>query len=767
MPVLRTSYEINYPDRAFYSVERTGYVTVGELLYQLVNDLLYTGAYARPEEVGTVFYKEDNSGSTVIGSWPISERLYTLANRGTGYSVNDFLVMADSDSTPVRRFAIQVKTVDPVDGGITKYQAFAGPRYNTVSTIQPVPMLYSKTTGPLSPIPAVTDRVGTEDLDASNGQFIARQGVINSKGDRPIVRTIGQIIRGQSGTWGQNWSSKTLGYGPLGEGGPLGSTWPTNPGVIWCFNDEISGNVKVGQEVFLNSVSSNASSLIGSGITITKIEKFAVISGSSGTNYPVSEVLTDSKGARIYTLTNATTFFLSNTVSLGQGENIYVRGMGAKFFNNETAVPKEWSVILETKGAGDALSDGEPVLANVYSSSGNALIVNNMTTRNPWKPQIYPGQRLTNQSTTGSVTGYVYVKDIIKSNVAWTSMSLTSNQTIPAGEGIKFTWDTLQPYRLKFVVGGPQVADIYAGTDLQIPVGGKFSYIWNEAGTAIVDIAGLIGARPTKPGLPLINDIGVATSIPTVLPDPLKITEGFINRTIRIGGNADPTKFQGNPESYPINYTLTISQRGIFFGIWESNWSVIQKRKTAGDVYFNWVLIQRPVDRVTGRILTSGRCPVFCINSVGSKYWKFIVRESDILHPTVGDPDLKYYKYDEITQKVILANSSYRTPADYHSQDSFAILNTQNQIALTEDSKFLISFLHNLTTPRFRYSEELDMIGQTSADVCMATNDISIQAYKESGLRTYRAMAANNEYNTGLRIAVLKDLAPYVDEPVI
>jgi hypothetical protein len=194
---------------------------------------------------------------------------------------------------------------------------------------------------------------------------------------------------------------------------------------------------------------------------------------------------------------------------------------------------------------------------------------------------------------------------------------------------------------------------------------------------------------------------------------------------------------------------------------------VIQKKKSDKDVYFNWVLIQRPVDRVTGRILTTGRCPVFCVNSVGSKFWKFVVRESDILHPTVGDPDLKFYKFDESTKKIAVGNSSYRVPADQHSQDSFAILNTTNQIALTEDSKFLISFLHNLTTPRFRYSEELDMIGQTSADVCMATNDISIQAYKESGPRTYRAMPANNEYNTGLRIAVLKDLAPYVDEPVV
>lgn len=766
MAVLRTSYEVYYPTRAFYSVERTGFVTVGELLYQLVNDLLYTGAFARPEEVGTVFYTEENTGSSVTGTWPISERLYTISNRGTGYDAGDYLIMSDNDSTPVRRFAIQVLTVDPADGKIVTYRAFAGPKYTSVSTTQPVSMVYSSGAGPISAIPSATDPVGIESLTESNGTFKVRQAVTASLGVTPINRTT--RITGQSSAWTTAWPT-SAGYGPLGEGGALGTTWPTNTGVIWCFNDEITGNVKVGQEIFVDSTTANAATSIATGITITKKQSFAVLNRATfsivaGTG---SESLGTSTGASVNTTTNATFFLLSNIVTLGKGETISVRGTGAKFFNNETAVPKEWSVILETKGAGDVLSDGEPILANVHSSVGNVLVVKNMSTRNPWTPAIYPGQRLTSQLLSGTVSGYTYVKDVIKANVGWTRMTLTSNQSITTNEGVKFTWENLQPYRLKIRVRGAQIAEIYTGTELQIPVGGKYSYIWNDTGTSIVDIAGLIGSRPTKTGSKLINDAGVATTINTVEVDDTNITQGFVNRTIRIGGNADKANWSGNPEAYPINYTLTVSQRGVFFGIWESNWSVIQKKKTDKDVYFNWVLIQRPVDRVTGRILTTGRCPVFCINSVGSKFWKFIVRESDILHPTVGDPELKFYQWNETTKAIEVGTSSYRTPADKHSQDSFAILNTTNQIALTEDSKFLISFLHNLTTPRFRYSEELDMIGQTSADVCMATNDISIQAYKESGPRIYRAMPANNEYNTGLRIAVLKDLAPYVDEPVV
>ena len=206
----------------------------------------------------------------------------------------------------------------------------------------------------------------------------------------------------------------------------------------------------------------------------------------------------------------------------------------------------------------------------------------------------------------------------------------------------------------------------------------------------------------------------------------------------------------------------------MFFGLSEGNWSVAQKSLKnfidQNDNWFNWFLIQRPVDRITGRVLTTGRAPVFCLNSVAYKYWKFIVRESDALHPTQGDPE-QLSEYLNIPSNANLQEANvrvqvtpFRVPADQHTDDSHAILNTTYQIALTEDSKYLISFLHNLTTPRFRYSEELDLLGQTSADVCMAGNDISITAYNESTARTYKALPANKPYNTGMRICVLKSM---------
>jgi hypothetical protein len=300
----------------------------------------------------------------------------------------------------------------------------------------------------------------------------------------------------------------------------------------------------------------------------------------------------------------------------------------------------------------------------------------------------------------------------------------------------------------------------YAATDVQLQDNGNIARVTNWQGN-VVDRAGMMGdaiARWNYAGAGSIVSGSVLGDVPGVLeikPDNLDETRpelGFYNRKKRVANY---------PEAYPLNYIMTATNRGLFFGMYEGNWSVAQKSETNFknqlDSWFSWFLIQRPVDRITGKVYTSGRAPVFCINSVGYKYWKFIVREADAMHPTQGDPE-QLSQYLDTTGNVITQVTPFRVPADQHTIDSHAILNTTDQIALTEDSKFLISFLNNLTTPRFRYSQELDMLGQTSADVCMAGNDISITAYSETSSRTYRALPANKPYNAGLRIVVLKDL---------
>ena len=235
--------------------------------------------------------------------------------------------------------------------------------------------------------------------------------------------------------------------------------------------------------------------------------------------------------------------------------------------------------------------------------------------------------------------------------------------------------------------------------------------------------------------------------------DTTDITQGFVNRSIRVANH---------PESYPLSYFASFTNRGLFFGVWEGTWSIMQKSRSRQlsekDAWFSWMLVQRPVNRKNGMVRTSGQSPVFCINSVGYRYWKFIVRERDVMHPTQGDAASNAMYFDDITGTVVSKSTPYRVPADAHTDDSHGILNTTHQIALTEDSKYLVSFLYNLTTPRFRYSDELDMLGQTAGDVSMASSDITITAYGESTRRVYKALSANLPYNAGLRVCVIKDV---------
>ena len=410
-------------------------------------------------------------------------------------------------------------------------------------------------------------------------------------------------------------------------------------------------------------------------------------------------------------------------------------------------------MILEAGASVDPLNDQVGVFGAVSASTSNSniVIIKNLTTTNNFNPVIYAGQTVTSVLQNGAIDGFVTVVSVTPTGSTTANVVLSSNQTLPVDEPLHFKFAEQQPWRVAFDVvrntshpsAGPQQLLAYAATPVQLQDNGNIANIWNVGGTAVIDRAGMMGAFPSTTAL-------------QGAPDPTKPDEGFLNRTARVATN---------PEVYPLNYSMSLTNRGMFFGVWEGTWSTIQKTKARStldnDNYFNWFLIQRPVNRYTGKVLTVGRTPVFCVNSVGYKYWKFVVREEDVLHPSLGDPQNSYNKY--VTQAngvstISTVSTPYRVPADAHTQDSFGILNTTNQIALTEDSKYLVSFLHNLTTPRFRYSEELDMIGQTSADVCMAGNDVSITAYGESGPRIYRALPANNPYNSGLRICVLRNI---------
>jgi hypothetical protein len=217
-----------------------------------------------------------------------------------------------------------------------------------------------------------------------------------------------------------------------------------------------------------------------------------------------------------------------------------------------------------------------------------------------------------------------------------------------------------------------------------------------------------------------VPDATVSITGATVTDDNSKdnVLKCFINRTKRIGS--------ANPFGYPMSYRLVITNRGFWLGVWEE--STTQE----GSMYFNWVLVQRPVDRTTGETVIDGKAPVFCVNAVGNKFWRFVVRESDIMRP------------------------SSRIDASVDSEDAEAILNIENQVSLSEDGKYIITFPSRLNSSRYRYPHELDMMATTSADVVSQNTSVELTVYGESAARTYRALHANGPANTGMRVMILE-----------
>jgi hypothetical protein len=256
-----------------------------------------------------------------------------------------------------------------------------------------------------------------------------------------------------------------------------------------------------------------------------------------------------------------------------------------------------------------------------------------------------------------------------------------------------------QPWRICFDVRSDELVGVYLGTPLQLPADGTYAFAKNAAG-AKTDIIGSVGDVAA-------NGTILATTL----------SQGWINRVTRIGTDG---------AAYPLSYRLLISPRGFWVGSWEA----AETTETATN--FNWILVQRPVDRDTGTVVTSGKAPVFCINKTNTSYWQFVVRESDILRP------------------------GKRRAADSNTEDSEGTLNTKNQVSLSEDGKYIVTFPSRLNTSRYRYPYELDLIATTSADVVSQFTDVPLSVYGEGSARTYTAMQSSGSSNTGMRLLVLK-----------
>jgi hypothetical protein len=307
---------------------------------------------------------------------------------------------------------------------------------------------------------------------------------------------------------------------------------------------------------------------------------------------------------------------------------------------------------------------------------------------------------------------------------------------------------------------------VHLGTAIQYPDSGTIAFLNDRREQPVGNVSGDAATFPAnleppgnlseswKPFTPQ-----GAQSPTYATPDPSVTQNVWLNRKV--------SPQEANRRAYPMSYMLSMTNRGMYLGVWEdsqeeipqSTWETTNGMSAAesintesadgyGKSPFRWFVVQRSVDRLTGHVRGGGalrgdndpglelsRCPVFCVGgtSLPKQLYKFIVRENDVVSP------------------------SRRKYAAFNSTDSPAVLNPFPQNSITESGEYVVTFINNLSTPRFRYSDELDMVGTVGADVVGGGTKIQVYVYGETKPRTYTAAYATRQYGTGMRIMVLTD----------
>lgn len=371
---------------------------------------------------------------------------------------------------------------------------------------------------------------------------------------------------------------------------------------------------------------------------------------------------------------------------------------------------------------------------------------------------------------------------IFESRLAVDPLANVATVTTPSGN-INAAW------RLGFVLHDDKTLTVHAGSRLTLPgieapasMRGNLVFLTNRASDVNAlefrEPAGCINVKswtqydPTKykifTSVPAAS-IGTGRLTPAILPGPDISDPGqvFLSRVSSSGADS----------AYPMNYSITLSSRGMVLAVWEDNQEEIPETsltsagwglaaipgtdltKVYGNSPIRWFAIQRAVDRETGKVrggyalrnglpyrtgvvLNEGsRCPVFCVFGANNpnEYRKFVVRENDVLVP------------------------SPKRLASVNTVDSPAILNPLPQQSVTEQGEFVVTFLNNLSTSRFRYGDEMDLIGTVGAEVVGGGTNIEVKVYQDNYTRTYSALYANKQYGNGMRIMVLTK-ADYRDE---
>ncbi len=320
---------------------------------------------------------------------------------------------------------------------------------------------------------------------------------------------------------------------------------------------------------------------------------------------------------------------------------------------------------------------------------------------------------------------------------------------------------TTQKWRIHFDVLSDYACKMYVASDLQLPDDGTTSKLERGLSLTAADSAGVIGSDLAYPYkldettlmIPQdeINQI-VEYDVASIarLKRVNNADNQFIDRTIRIPD-------MQTAQSYPMSYVLSVSDRGVTLIIWE------EAQDPTGDK-FSWVSVQRPVDRTSGAALVdpASKTPLFCVYGLKDQYVPAAIRPDNTQSISVNEKQVITPEYWEsgikkfVVRERDVLKPTPSAPATYDTEDSNAIINAAQQVCITEDNKYVITFPNKLNSPRHAYTHELDMIAYTSADVVSQHTEVPLTVYGETTERIYQAMPANGANNTNMRLLVLK-----------
>lgn len=221
------------------------------------------------------------------------------------------------------------------------------------------------------------------------------------------------------------------------------------------------------------------------------------------------------------------------------------------------------------------------------------------------------------------------------------------------------------------------------------------------------------------------------------------------------------------PTASPASYLLNVTNHGVSFAFWKET----ENQEGKDHVWFN---VQRLVN-AEGNVMDIGKKPVFCTYFFGHRglYKGDSSSSFEGYMETYRDPyATKEEKTNARAQMDAIEGADYRylfnrfvvcekdvytpappTPADQDTTDSAAIVNSSRQASITESSKYVVSFPNTLNTQRFVYTDQLDMMGVTSADVIGQSVDLDLEVF--GGIKRYRGIPASEPFSRGMRIMLL------------